>query len=345
MGRTFGWLLVLGSLSLVECTAQQAAPRRAPPTRSNTGSCDLAAASTWISRWLAAWELTSREILHLPDAPPPNIVFYDSSCVYTTSEATARAIPPEEGPALQGTPLPWRALAHNDSITLPDRSKIPVRLMSFANMDRKTGPYFVMAAPDYWAQKGHVQEPGLTGVFLHEFAHTRQIRGVANVIGPIDSTWEYPEELNDDAVQTHFGADSTYVTAYTAERELIYRAAAADSLADVRTLAAQALAMVRARHDRWFVGDKAVFAILDDTFLSLEGSAQWTAYAWLAHPAGGGLDRTAAMNTMLGKRRWWVQDEGLGLFLVVDRLLPEWPSLVFRIPSMGAVELLERALQ
>ena len=343
MGRTLGWLLVLGSLSLVGCATQRAVQRPALPVRSNAASCDLGAASPWISRWLAAWELASNEILHLPDAPPPNIVFYDSSCVYTTLEVSARAIPPEEG--LQGTPLPWRAFAHNDSITLPDLSKIPVRLMSFANMDRKTGPYFVMAAPDYWAQNGHGQEPGLTGVFLHEFAHTRQIRGVANVIGPIDSTWAYPEELNDDAVQTHFGADSTYVTAYTTERELIYRAAAADSLADVRALAAQVLAMIRARHDRWFVGDNAAFAILDDTFLSLEGAAQWTAYTWLAHPAGGGLDRTAAMNTMLGKRRWWVQDEGLGLFLVVDRLLPEWPSLVFRIPSMGAVELLEQAVQ
>ena len=48
---------------------------------------------------------------------------------------------------------------------------------------------------------------------------------------------------------------------------------------------------------------------------------------------------------MLGKRRWWVQDEGLGLFLVVDRLLPGWPLLVFHDPSMGALELLERAVR
>jgi len=48
---------------------------------------------------------------------------------------------------------------------------------------------------------------------------------------------------------------------------------------------------------------------------------------------------------MLGKRRWWVQDEGLGRFLVVDRLLPGWPLLVFHDPSMGALELLERAVR
>src|SRR5687768_3162817 len=34
-------------------------------------SCDLTAASPWIRRWFDAWELTSREILKLPDAEPP----------------------------------------------------------------------------------------------------------------------------------------------------------------------------------------------------------------------------------------------------------------------------------
>jgi hypothetical protein len=218
-----------------------------------------------------------------------------------------------------------------------------VQLLSFADMERATGPYFVMAAPSYWAQKGHGQEPGLTGVFLHEFAHTRQIRGMADIIGPIDSTWAFPEELSDDAVQTHFASDSVYVAAYLAECDLIYRAAQAPTDDEARALAAQALAMVKARHARWFVGDNAVFAVLDDIFLSLEGSAQWAAAAWLSHPQGGGLTREAAVARMLGKRRWWAQDEGLALFLLVDRLVPDWPLLVFRSPSAGALDLLERA--
>jgi hypothetical protein len=271
-------------------------------------------------------------------------VFYDSSCVYTTSDVTVGGVAAGNGPTLHGTKLPWRSARHGGTLTLPDSSTVPVQLMSFANVDRKTGPFFVMAAPDYWAQLGHGQEQGLTGVFLHEFAHTRQIRGIAHVIGPIDSMWSFPEELNDDAVQTHFGSDSVYVAAYMAERDLLYRAAAADSLAEVRALAAQALEMIRSRHARWFTGDMAVFAILDDTFLSLEGCGQWSAYAWLAHPKGGGLDRDAAVARMLGRRRWWAQDEGLGLMLVVDRLLPEWPSLVFGETSVGGVELLQRAV-
>jgi len=307
--------------------------------------CSAPGASPWITRWLAAWEFTSRDILQIPDAPPPSIVFYDSACVYTTSGVTAGGAPPGDGPALRGAKLPWRAIAHGDTLTLPDGSHVPVQLMSFTNVDKKTGPFFVMAAPSYWNQKGHGSENDFTAVFLHEFAHTRQVRGMRDAIGPIDSTWSYPEELNDDAVQKHFGSDSVYVAAYIAERDLLYRAAAAASPKEARALARDALAMMKRRHARWFTGDKAEFAILDDTFLSLEGAAQWAGAAWLAHPKGGALTREAAVAKMLGRRRWWVQDEGLALFLVVDRLLPGWPLLVFHDPSMGALELLERAVR
>jgi len=314
----------------------------APP---GAASCDMAAASPWIERWLAAWDLASRRILKLPDAPPPEIVFYDSACVYTTSALTAAGAPPVEGPGLHGEQLPWRALAHDGSLTLPDSSAVPVQLMSFTVIARPTGPYFVMAAPSYWARSGHGQEQGLTGVFLHEFAHTRQVGGMASTIGPIDSTWAFPEELTDDAVQTHFRDDSSYVAAYLAERDVLYRAAAAESLTEVRALAAAALSMMRERHARWFTGEYTVFATLDNVFLALEGVGQWTACAWLAHVEGGGLDRETAIRTMLGRRRWWAQDEGLAVILVVDRLLPDWPAYAFSVPSPGALDLLERALQ
>jgi hypothetical protein len=303
----------------------------------------MATASRWIGRWLAAWELTSRQILKVPDVPAPTIVFFDSACVYTTSAVSAGGVPATNGPALMGNTLPWRAVPHSGTITVPDSSQVTVGLMSFASNDKKTGPYFVMAAPSVWAQKGFPQEP--IPVFVHEFAHTRQMKGFASVIGPIDATWPYEEELDDDAVQTHFGSDSVYVAAYLAERDLLFRAATAESPAEVRALAEEALAMMRARHARWFVGDKAVFAVLDDMWLSMEGSAQWAAAAWLSHPDGGGMTQTAAVEKMLGKRRKWSQDESLGLFLVVDRLLPEWPLLVFGEKSMGATELLERAVK
>ena len=308
-------------------------------------SCDFDSARVWIAKWLDAWSFTSREILKLPDAPAPNFVLFDSACVYTTFAATAPGAPERDGPGPLGQALRWRAAAHGDSLVLPNRGALPVALMSFADSDRQTGPFFVMAAPSYWRQKGHGEEPGLTGVFLHEFAHTRQIRGIVHILGPIDSTWAFERELDDDAVQHRFGTDSTYVKAWLEERDLLYLAAAAGSSSEARALATQALAKIRARQARWFTGKDSVFAVLDDTFLSLEGAGQWVAAAWLSHPRGGGMTRAAAVERMRGRGRWWTQDEGLGLFLVLERLLPGWPALVFAEPSMGAIPLLERAIE
>ncbi|HEX7878472.1 MAG TPA: hypothetical protein VF720_03630 [Candidatus Eisenbacteria bacterium] len=321
-------------------TARASDPGTAVP------ACDLTSATPWVERWFNAWDLTSREILHIPTEAPPYFVFYDSLCVYTTSAVSAAGAAPIAGPRFQLSELPWRAVAHDDSIRLPDSTRLAVQLMTFAGGSKEHGGvFFVMGSPTFWKSAGHGQEPGLTAVFLHEFAHTRQIPGMAAVMGPLDSAWTFPEPLSDDVVQLRFGRDSTYVAEYLAERDLLYEGARTGTDDEARALAAKALGMMRARHARWFVDADSVFAALDDTFLSLEGAGQWTGQAWLAHPQGGGLTGDEAVSKMLGRRRWWSQDEGLALFLLVDRLVPEWPSMVFRVPSAGAIELLERAVK
>jgi len=90
--------------------------------------CSVSAARPWITRWLAAWELTSRDILKLPDAPAPNIVFYDSACVYTTSGVSAggASLPllllPLSSPQLTSPPTPTTDIKNkveNDFIGKP----------------------------------------------------------------------------------------------------------------------------------------------------------------------------------------------------------------------------------
>lgn len=208
-----------------------------------------------------------------------------------------------------------------------------------------------MPAPDFWVRAGvRSEELGLekmvTGVFLHEFAHTRQISGFQDIIGPIERTWTFPEELSDDVVQERFERDPAYVAAYAAERDVLFQAAAADSLAGACALAAKALAMMRARHDRWFTGEHEVFRTLDDVFLAFEGVAQWTGYAWLIHPEGGEFRPDVTRKGFRRGGRQWSQDEGFALLLVVDRLLPDWPTLAFDQPRpAGGIELLERATE
>lgn len=325
-------------LGITACASQRVVAAPTPP------QCSMESATPWISRWFSAWELMAKE-MRLPPAAAPGLVFYDDTCVYTTLELVAPQASPVAGPSLLGRKLPWRVQPHGGSLDLPEGPDTPIALMSFANATEATGPFFVMAAPSFWAAQG-LQDPfDFTGVFLHEFAHTRQVRGMGKAIGPIDAAWPYPEELTDDAVQKHFESDPEYVAAYLAERDLLYRAAEVPSIDEARALAADALAMMRKRQARWFTADKAMFVQIDNVFLAMEGVGQWTGHAWLRHPQGGALDRDAAIAKMLGRRKWWTQDEGLALLLVVDRLLPEWPSLAFGDDAIGATELLERAVR
>ena len=314
--------------------------------QSAPATCQLQTAKPAIEKWFHAWELTANEIMHIGAGPKFDLVFYDSKCVYTTSAVTGAGSAPTKGPSLLGREFQWRAKLHGGTITLPNGETTPVQLMSYASADQKSGPFFIMALPEYWIESGKPSDgaTAFTGVFLHEFSHIRQVDGFDS-IGPMEEKWKFKEPFDDDMVQKHFGANEEYVNAFHAERDLLYRAATAGSISETRSLAEEALKMIKARHARWFVGDEAVFAPLDSVWLSLEGSGQWTAYAWLQHPKGGGASRQEAIDKMLGRRKWWSQDEGLALFLVIDRLLPEWPSLVFHRPSMGAVELLERAVQ
>ena len=131
---------------------------------------------------------------------------------------------------------------------------------------------------------------------------------------------------------------------YEKESDLLYRAAAEPDDAKARGLARQALALMEARQKRWFTGKDEMWKPYDDLFLSMEGFGQWDAYAWLSDPKGAGLTTDAAREKMRGKRRWWSQEEGLGLFLVIDRFVPNWAAQAFGSPPALAIDLLRQAV-
>ena len=103
--------------------------------------------------------------------------------------------------------------------------------------------------------------------------------------------------------------------------------------------------MMRARRARWFTGADAMYADLDDIFLTMEGIAQWAGYAWLVDPKGGGLSPAAALPGMRRGGRQWSQDEGLAILLVVDRLSPGWPTRAFAPEPAMALGLLSAAVR
>jgi hypothetical protein len=101
--------------------------------------------------------------------------------------------------------------------------------------------------------------------------------------------------------------------------------------------------LLRQRRARWFTGEVAKWAPLDDLFLDMEGLGQWAAYAWYVDPRGLDLGAARAQTEVRRDGKHWTQDEGLALFLTIDRLVPDWQSLAFgRTPAL-AEELLQAA--
>ncbi|RPE12758.1 hypothetical protein EGT74_04225 [Chitinophaga lutea] len=306
---------------------------------------------SWLGRWFNAWELVSKELLALPVGQPPEMVFYDTARVYTTSGITAPTGTPVKGPALYGRQLSWKVAPHGDSLTLPDAQRVPVGLMSFAAADKRGNSFFVMAAPSFWKNAGIESrelslDKMLTGVFLHEFTHTRQYNSFGVQVDAIEREHPFTEvQLNDDIVQGYFKSDSEYVRAFRAETDAFYAAAGARSVREAKVLAKKALGMLKARQARYFTGNKTVLKKLDDIFLSMEGLGQYVAVYWLVHPRGGNLPPDVAVNGFRRKRNQWSQEEGLAMFLALVRLAkPDWEREQFSAQPVTIVELLEKAL-
>jgi hypothetical protein len=285
----------------------------------------------WLEGALSAWQVSAGRLKLQPHREPTIIVF-DSKCRFERAS---------------GTPS-WQATAHSGSIALPDGETAPAQVTSFASSDDESGgPYFVMALPSIWKAANipiSNDLKGLTGVFLHEFSHTRQIEPLASVFEAAEAKRKMPDDFGDDSLQKHFKADPAFAAVVEKERDLLYRAASEADAAAARKLAAQALELMESRQKRWFAGDDAYWKNYDDLFLTMEGFGQWVAYAWLADPDGGGLQRAEAIEKMRGGKRWWSQEVGLGLFLVIDRFVPNWADQAFGSPPKLGIDLLRQAV-
>jgi hypothetical protein len=305
--------------------------------------------TAWLNNWLAAWELVSNKILALPADTIPDMLFFDENFVYTTSTISAPNGQPFIGPSLFGKKIAWRKAPHKGTITLPDSSEVPVGVMSFA-APGKQKVFFVMGAPSFW-QKAGVQskelglDKMLTGVFLHEFAHTRQINGFGKQMDSFEHHKFTDVELNDDIVQNYFKKDSVYEKLFRQEAAKFYEAAAAKDKSTAKILLREALDMLKSRQSAYFINDKSVLTPLDDIFLSMEGVGQYVAVAWLVHPKGGNLPLATAMTGFRRNGKNWSQEEGLATFLALTNIAKiNWAEDVFGPNPKTIVTLIENAL-
>ena len=103
-----------------------------------------------------------------------------------------------------------------------------------------------------------------------------------------------------------------------------------------------ALEAIDQRRHRFFAGETAEFAEIEDVFLTMEGVANWAAFKAALDQ---GLPRPEALKLIRRGGKYWSQDIGLALFLVIDDMLPSWQKRAFAPRNATAYELLRDAVK
>lgn len=308
----------------------------------------------WMQRALDTWALVSRSALELPPDSLPWIVLFDAECAWhlaprgAVGEA-ARDVTAEAGLRFGGRPIRVQNHAHGDSIRLPSGRVIPPAPTAFASLYDENESFFVMALPSLWRRTPEeAGDPTIEEFFLrvlaHEMVHTAQLSDITGRVRALAYRWTLPKNLNDDVIQQQFDSVPEFRRSIEQEIELLYRAAIASDDESRRSLARRALILAQDRRTRYFTGERGIYAPLEDLFLMMEGVGSWAAHSVaLAHAPPGATAEDLLHRS--GENRYWSQDMGLGIFLFLDQLLPEWRSRVFAPEPVSVFDLLEEAVR
>lgn len=246
--------------------------------------------------------------------------------------------------------MSWKKAPHNNSITLPDKQVVPLGLMSFAGeIPNESKAFFVMPLLSFWEKsKVKSDELGLqnliTGVFIHEFAHSQQMETFGKKVSRYEQTNSFETELSDNIVQDVFGKNNLYVELFKKENDTFSEAFKAREKSAKVSFTRKGLDLLKNRQQRFFTGNRQVFSELDDLFLTMEGVGQFAMYAWLIHPEGGNISSDKAIAGVRRGGKVWSQEEGFILFLLLDSYQkPEkWAKDFFGTKIINVTDLLER---
>jgi hypothetical protein len=334
---------------LFACTASK-------PTVQTTKGIEPALTSA--SQWFQAWELVCKDVYKTNTLNPVKLVFFDEKYVYTTSEISGKGGEIVVGPTLFNQPWVWYKKAHNGQLTMPNSSTTDVKVMSFTNTlieGKDTSTYFVTPLPSYWKLKdigdhGVGYDSLALIVFLHEFTHSQQIvkanAGMDDIIGGYLMAHPEDERLfSDDMMQDMYEKNEDYVKSYQIECTMFENACAEKDKAKQKSMLKEALSLLDQRQKRLLAQDKRDLAEIDNYWLTLEGTAQYTTYAWLMHPKGGNFDHKRALKVI--KTRSWSQEEGFAISLALSKYVaPDaWTQVMFCRNPVSSVALLKEALK
>jgi len=300
-------------------------------------------------KWFAAWKLISKDIYKIDNVRPVEFVFFDDKYVYSTSDVTIKNGNPVKGCNLINLNLKWKKALHHDTLTLPDKSRVPISLMSFAApiADNSNNSFFVMPLLSFWKKSGVTsKELGLenliTGVFIHEFSHSQQMQNFGKKITEYETQNNFNVPFSDDIVQTIFEKDSNYLKHYNKEVELFYSLVKNNQVN--KKILNESLTIMKQRQEEYFKGDLKNLTQIDNFFLTMEGLGQYSMYLWLIDPRGGNIKKEIAIAGVRRGRKRWSQDEGFALFLILDQLTKSknWAKDMFGNKTESIIQLINK---
>lgn len=297
----------------------------------------------WTRSALEVWGRVNAAKFKLAPVTIPTLVLFDETCTHTLRLAEDSTATDKFTAA--GHTFDVSSILHGGQVVIPNSEAFSVGLTSFASPDSGGKMFFVMALPSIWRAKAAAPNADLlaTVVFVHEFTHTQSPSLGAQVDALVARG--LPADADDDVVQSRFGNRPGFSAAYEKERDLLFRAAAAPTLESARSEATSALGSIERRRRTFFTGADAIYADAEEVFLTMEGVAQWAAYAWLIDSAGGSMSPSEALRFVRRGGKRWSQDEGLALLLVLDRLSPEWPAKLLAKAPTNVIQLLGAAVK
>lgn len=309
----------------------------------------------WMQTALDRWEDTCRRHLRLPVEPLAWVIFYDENYAWHIS-AEKELLPAHEMATVTlnfaGKAREVLRVPHKQGLWVPGRDEgLPLEANSSAMPyaeDQKA--FCIIPLPSMFHKQGGPGDAAemdelFFGLALHELTHTRQLSLVMGEIKRLDKRYPVPKPLNDNLLEDTFGKNKAYARHFNQELDLLGDASMADTPAQGKRDLARALRMIQQRRARYFVGKKKVYAPLEEIFLTLEGAAMWVHFQMAREHAPAGEDVPTTLNKLAARTNAWSQVEGLTLFLLIDRLVPNWQARYFAPNPPSPFVVLREVLQ
>ncbi|MGH9382723.1 MAG: hypothetical protein ACRD2N_00275 [Vicinamibacterales bacterium] len=300
---------------------------------------------------LDGWASVSRDALGI-GATMPWLILVDEKCEWHLSPDAAftSATPSDTALSFDGRRLTLFAQPRNGPLRLPNgRTLGSTATASTSVYGEGSRTFSVLSELEVWRRDPrHAKDRQLERFFqslvIHELTHTTQVVAINRRLSALRGTVDLPSSVDDDIVQRRFQPVRGFQRAVDAERKAFYQAVLASSPQRRRALAARGLSLARERRARFYTGVNAVYRELEDIFLTLEGTGQWAVYRWARSHADAKVSDAAVVEIIRADKKYWSEDEGLALFLLIDALVPQWQARVLGEHVASPFALLEEAI-